>query len=130
MIHDTRSLLVNALGKMVCYMYMICSISLITKSCTARFYMSIMTTLQLDTLHKLPPMNLSTKTTGGQECKKQLLHIGQIVIPVQESNLYVMHHMYFSSLYKSLLLSGVLYPWILLQTSRNLVPNSIMLSLQ
>ena len=74
-------------------------------------------------------MNLSAKTTGGQECEKKLPDTWPIVIPVQESNLYVMHPMDFSSLRKSLLPAGVQYPWISLQASQNLDPNSMMQSL-
>ena len=82
-----QSLLVNALWKMVCYMYMVYSMSLITKPCTETFSMPITTTLQLDTLDELPPMNLSAQTTGGQECETQLLDTWQVVIPVQGLNL-------------------------------------------
>ena len=69
-----------------------------------------MTTPQLDTLNQLLPMNLSAKSTSGQECEKKLPDTWPIVIPVQESNLYVMHPMDFSSLRKSLSPAGVQYP--------------------
>ena len=124
-----RSLLVKALWKMVCYMYTVYSMYPITKPCAEKFFMRITTTLQLDNLDELPPMNLSAKTTGCQECEKQLLHTWLIVILVQRSNLYVMHLLDFSNLCKSVLPAGVLYSWILLQASRNLVPNIMMLSL-
>ena len=45
--------------------------------------MRIMTTLQVDTLDQLPPMNLPAETTGGQGYEKQLLDTWQIVIRVQ-----------------------------------------------
>ena len=65
--------------------------------------MHTMTTLQLDTLDELLPISLSAETIGGQECEKQLVDTWQIVTPVQESNLYLMLLMDFSSPCKSLL---------------------------
>ena len=123
-----RSLLVNALWRMVCYMCTAYFMSLTTKPCTEKSCMRTTITLQLDTLDKPPLMNSSAETTGGKECEKQFLDTWPIVIPVQESNLYVMHLMGFSNLYRSLLPVGVQYPWISLQASQNLDPNSMMRS--
>ena len=91
--------------------YMVYSIFLITKPCTKKFSMRIMTTLQLDTLDQLPPMNLPAETTGGQEYEKQLLDTWQIVNRVQGSNRYFIHLMDFSNLCKSLFFFFFLYQY-------------------
>ena len=82
------------------------------ETCTDKSCTTITTTQQLDTLVELPPVNLSANSTGGQECQKQLPDTKTIVIPVQESNLDVMHPMDLSSLCKFLSGVGVQYLWI------------------
>ena len=124
-----QSLLVNVLRRMVCFMSMAYSTSLTTKSCTEKSCMHTMITLELGTQDEPPPMNSSAETTGGQECEKQLPDIWPIVIPVQESSLYVIHLIDFLNLCNFPLPIGVLHPWISLQASQNLDLNSMMLSL-